>query len=110
MCDFKENPLLAIYSEIREAKELMQQSNNSNTVTVMPDRWLTMEEFQDYHPAKPKAPTVYEWCAKRKVPFYKQGRANFFLKSEIDEWLKKGRVKTTSEISEQANAYLKKRA
>lgn len=56
------------------------------------DRFMNLNQLIDYLPEKPARPTVYGWVARRQVPFHKEGKKLIFKKSEIDEWLKNGRV------------------
>ena len=52
-----------------------------------PDRWLSIDEFIKYHPAKPAKTTVYSWVQDGLVPYVRQGKALIFRQSEIDAWL-----------------------
>ena len=73
-----------------------------------PDRWLDLTELCNYLPDKPVKPTVYGWVHHSLIPCHKKGKKLFFLKSEIDNWLKQGRKKTVNEIATEADDYLKK--
>jgi predicted DNA-binding transcriptional regulator AlpA len=74
-----------------------------------PDRWLNIKELCDYHPDKPTRATVYGWVSQRKIPVHKGSKALRFLKSEIDQWLRQGRVKTNAEIAQEVDNYLVKK-
>lgn len=71
-----------------------------------PDRWFNLRELCEYLPDKPTRATVYSWVHYRKIPFHKGSKSLRFLKSEIDAWLKKGRVKTNAEIAQEVDHYL----
>ena len=43
-------------------------------------------------------PTIYGYCQKNKIPHHKRNGRLFFLKSEIINWIKEGKQKTTLEI------------
>lgn len=58
------------------------------------DTWMDLDAFRAYHPDKPARTTVYEWVNLKKIPVHKDGKRLRFLKSEIDEWLCKGRRMT----------------
>ncbi len=45
---------------------------------------------------------------QKKIPNYKVGKKLYFEKSEIDNWIKKGKNKTRKEIELVANKYLDK--
>jgi len=62
------------------------------------DRWFDLNKLIEYDPEKRTKPTFYRYVHNRTIPFHKKGRKLIFLKSEIDDWLKAGRVKTGSEI------------
>ena len=70
------------------------------------DQWFDINELCSYHPDKPKKSTVYRWVREKKIPYHKKGKKLAFLKSEIDEHIKSGRVKTQSEIEQEAEDYL----
>lgn len=74
-----------------------------------PDRWLDLNEFCNYHPDKPSKATAYSWVSAGIAPVHKSGKKLRFLKSEIDLWLKEGRKKTSKEIEQEAEIFIKKR-
>ena len=43
-------------------------------------------------------PTIYGYCQKNKIPHHKRNGRLFFFKSEIINWIKEGKQKTTLEI------------
>lgn len=49
---------------------------------------------------------LYKLTAAREIPFYKKGKCLFFDRSEIENWLKAERVKTTEEIAADADRIL----
>lgn len=76
--------------------ELKSQKTDSEDA----DRWLSIDELREYLPDHPAKQTIYGWTSNYEIPFHKrQGqKAVYFLKSEIDAWLVKGRKKTIAEI------------
>jgi len=74
--------------------------------TNTPKKWLDLNELIEYDPEKRTKPTWYSKVSKGEVPFHKKGKKLYFLKSEIDEWLKSGKRKTNAEIDQEAEAYL----
>lgn len=50
--------------------------------------------------------TLYVKVCRREVPYNKQGKRLYFYKSELDEWVRKGRKKTASEIQEEAGQHV----
>lgn len=76
-----------------------------NSETVQPanqDRWFDLDELTDYDPEKRTRATFYGYVHRKEIPFHKRGKKLYFLKSEIDEWLKAGRKKTVDEIEADA--------
>ena len=72
--------------------------------------WMNIKELQNYLPEKPALATLYKRVSKKMIPYYKKSKSLTFLKSDIDDWLKSGRIKTSDEntnnIKEQVDLYL----
>lgn len=81
----------------------------SNEQVTDQDIWFDINELCQYHPDKPSKPTVYGWVNTGTIPVHKGCKKLRFLKSEIDNWLKKGRKKTLAEMSIEAEHFLNKR-
>ena len=92
--------------ELENIKEILHAKEAASEIT---DQWYDLEGFCNYHPEKPAKPTVYNWVHTSFVPHHKRGKKLYFLKSEIDTWLKQGRKKTNSEIEAEADNYLSNR-
>jgi excisionase family DNA binding protein len=73
---------------------------------IKTDHWFDLNELCIYHPDKPRKPTVYGWVNAGTIPVHKSGKKLRFLKSEIDDWLKRGRKKTFAEVEQEAESYL----
>jgi hypothetical protein len=58
-----------------------------------PDRLLTIEELREFLPEKPAKQTIYGWVNERLIPYEKHGKRLYFRKSDINNWLLKGRAK-----------------
>ena len=54
-------------------------------------------------------PTLYGLVHDAKIPVSKKGKRLYFSKHELTEWIKTGRKKTVSEISLEADNYLRKK-
>jgi excisionase family DNA binding protein len=94
-------------NEISEIKRLLLEKSNEQPTET--DCWLDLNELCHYHPDKPSKPTVYGWVNAGKIPVHKGGKKLRFLKSEINNFLKQGRKKTSVEIVNEADTYLKKK-
>jgi excisionase family DNA binding protein len=55
---------------------------------------------------KLKITTLYEKTSRKLIPHFKKGNKLYFLKAELEEWIKKGKVKTQGEIEGDAATYL----
>jgi excisionase family DNA binding protein len=53
--------------------------------------------------------TLYGKLANGEVPGHKRGKKWYFLRSEIDDYLRQGRRKTLAETEAEADAYLNER-
>ncbi len=47
-------------------------------------------------------PTIYSKVCRKEIPVNKRGKRLYFYRSELSEWIKSGRKKTTDEIREKA--------
>jgi excisionase family DNA binding protein len=50
--------------------------------------------------------TLYSKVCRKLIPVNKQGKRLYFYKSELEDWIKSGRRKTTLEIQQEAKQYL----
>lgn len=72
------------------------------------NKWFDIGSLCDYLPEKPSKATIYAKTSKGEIPHYKDGKHLRFLQSEIDEWLKSGKIKTNTEIEKEAQESLLK--
>ena len=93
--------------EVNEIKKLLLEKGSEQPPEA--ERWFDLNELCEYHPDKPAKPTVYGWVSAGKIPVHKGGKKLRFLKSEIDNWLKQGKIKTFAEIEADAEQYLTNR-
>jgi len=93
-------------NEVSEIKRLLLEKSYQSQPTET-DRWFDLKELCIYHPDKPSKPTVYGWVNCGTIPVHKGGKKLRFLKSEIDSWLRQGKIKTLAETASEAETYLK---
>lgn len=91
--------------QVEELRKLLTQNKQPQES----DRWFDLEEACIYIPDKPSKLTVYGWVHTGTIPVHKRGKKLYFLKSEIDLWLKQGRKKTLAETEAEADKYVGKR-
>lgn len=63
----------------------------------VPEVFLNIKEAGELLRLSPQ--TVYALVHRREVPHNKKGNRLYFLKSELEQWMKEGRRKTIKEIS-----------
>lgn len=73
--------------------QVQKQSDNQNV------EWMSVEDLCEYLPDHPCQNTIYKWKRKGIIPFHKRSKHLYFLRSEIDAWLKSKRGLTNDEIS-----------
>ena len=93
-----------LLGKVSRLELLVEQSSTSSTEV---DKWFNPKELCAYLPDKPALQTVYGWSSAGTIPSHSKGKKLFFLKSEIDLWLKAGRRKTNAEITAGATNFLK---
>jgi excisionase family DNA binding protein len=49
--------------------------------------------------------TVYEKTSQKLIPHFKKGNKLYFNRSELEAWVKEGKVKTTEELQSAAATY-----
>ena len=91
--------------EVSELKHLLINEQEQKS-TEQPEKWLDLNELIKYDPEKRTKPTWYSKISKGEVPYHKRGKKVYFLKSEIDAWLKAGKCKSNAEIEAEAEEYL----
>lgn len=97
-------------AEVKEIKAILLANITKPT---QEDEWLDVKKLMEYLPDKPKRPTIYSWVNKKLIPYHKRGKHLRFLKSEVNQWLLRGKVDTSEEYQEkiaaERDAYLSTR-
>jgi excisionase family DNA binding protein len=76
----------------------LKYNSKPNTPTEPADRWFNVDELINYLPDRPTRQNIYRKVSNNEIPHYKDAKKLRFLKSEIDQWLKQGRKKTSVEL------------
>ena len=97
-----------IYKKLRAKVYPEKKSKNStiNKAIENEDEFLTINEVSIL--TNYAVPTIYDLKHKGKIPFYKNGAKLQFKKSEIIEWMEKGKGTTKDDLERKANEYLLK--
>jgi excisionase family DNA binding protein len=93
--EFKEFLKTAIREILQED---LRQINSS-----LPDI-LNIEEAASF--LKLKITTLYEKTSRKLIPHFKKGNKLYFNRAELLDWIQNGKVKTQSEITDDASTYL----
>ncbi|OGG03439.1 hypothetical protein A2W14_02905 [Candidatus Gottesmanbacteria bacterium RBG_16_37_8] len=105
-----DNPFERLENKLESIEKLLlSMQHREQPIEPEQDKWFGIDELCKYLPDKPVISTIYGKVHLRKIPYHKQGKSLIFRKSEIDEWLGQGRVKTNSEIEVEAGTYLKRK-
>lgn len=92
--------------ELSQIKQLLIQYQSSQSEQTT-EEWLDLDDLIRYDPQKRTKATWYSKISRGEVPYHKQAKKVYFLKSEIDQWLKSGKQMSHSEIEEEADKYIK---
>jgi excisionase family DNA binding protein len=68
------------------------------------DQLLTIQEAAEF--LKLTVPTIYSKVSKGELPVMKRSKRLYFSRTELLDYLKAGRKKTTSEIAAEAEQYV----
>ena len=104
-----ENPFEIIIERLDKIEKMLLEisvnnvsdSQVSNSVEIM-----TVDQLADYLSIARQ--TIYGKCSAREIPYFKTGKRVYFMKGEINEWLKAGKRETDFEIRQQAAEWCRK--
>lgn len=67
--------------------------DNENNVTCenTVEKWVNLEDIADY--LSVSKDTIRAWMKDGKIPFYRAGKRYKFKISEVDRWVREGRIK-----------------
>ncbi|MBE7687847.1 helix-turn-helix domain-containing protein [Tenacibaculum finnmarkense] len=102
--------LPTVLNEVLELQKELKNLLLSEDTSSQPELETPLNIKQVSKLTELSVPTIYLYVSGRKIPHYKQGNKLRFFKSDIIAWIKKGKVKTISEIEADANVLLSKKA
>ncbi len=85
-------------AQVEEIKNLLITKSNSNESD--PEQLFTVDECADF--LRLSKQTIYKHVSGGKLPVLKRSKRNYFLKSDLIEYLKSGRKKSNAEIEDDA--------
>lgn len=69
-----------------------------------PEQLLSIDEAAEF--LRLAKPTLYSKVSKNELPYMKRGKRLYFSRTELMDYLKKGRIKSKEEIEQEADNYL----
>jgi len=63
---------------------------NNETEQSPPEKWVNLEDIADH--LSLSEDTVRTWVRDGKLPVYKAGKRYKFKISEVDQWVREGRI------------------
>ena len=63
---------------------------NNTPENTMPEKWVNLEDIAVY--LSMSEDTVRTWIKEGKLPYYRVGKRYKFKISEVDEWIRSGRM------------------
>ena len=83
-----------IQSSVR--KVLKETPPQTVEPTDQPEQFLTIQEAAEF--LSLTVPTLYSKCSKNELPYMKRSKRLYFSRTELMEYIKKGRKKSNAEI------------
>ncbi|EOR94205.1 DNA binding domain, excisionase family [Arcticibacter svalbardensis MN12-7] len=71
-----------------------------------PNEMMSISKAAEF--LKLSVPTIYSKVSRKQIPVCKQGKRLYFYRSELREWIKSGRLRTTVDIRREAENRLSK--
>jgi excisionase family DNA binding protein len=85
-----------------ELEQIVQESvrkvltEKLTPISVDHNQWFNIQKASEFLGLAVQ--TIYQKVSSLDIPFHKKGKRIWFLKSELEDWLKEGRQKTRQEI------------
>lgn len=68
----------------------MNNETSSAATDNMSEKWVNLEDVAEYLSVSPD--TIRNWIKSGKLPYYKAGKRYKFKISEIDTWVREGKI------------------
>jgi hypothetical protein len=105
---FEEIPRLIqeLQQKVDRQTRLLEQIVRNNLPET--DTWFDVDQLSKYLPDHPVKKTIYKKVEQNIIPYHRRsdGKTLYFLKSEIDLYLKEGKQKSRTEIEEEVDDLL----
>jgi len=93
----------------KEFKEFLREalreivSENMNLIKHPAPEIMDMKQASEF--LRLRITTIYEKTSEKRIPHFKKGNKLYFHRSELEAWVKEGKVKTYDEIRSEAATY-----
>jgi excisionase family DNA binding protein len=104
-----ENPFQSIEERLGSIESLLITLNEKNVESDSnpeKEELLTVQEAAKF--LSLSVPTIYSKVNKGELPVMKRSKRLYFSNYELMDYLKEGRIKTNSELDQEADSYLQK--
>lgn len=91
-----------LYPKLNSIEKILLDQNHNTKPEA--DELLTVQQAADF--LNLSVPTVYGYVQRQEVPVCKRAKRLYFSRNQLTDWIKGGRKKTISEISEEAASYV----
>ena len=92
-----------LYNKLENIERLLLEKSNENKPES--DQLLTIQQASEL--LNLSVPTLYGYVHRAEIPVCKKQKRLYFSKQSLIEWIKEGKKKTLTEISNEADTYLK---
>ncbi|WHF51852.1 helix-turn-helix domain-containing protein [Chryseobacterium gotjawalense] len=96
----------AVTNLTKEVSALRQLLISKEQHTEQPEQFLTIQQAAAF--LNLSVPTMYSKVSKRELPVMKRSKRLYFSLTELTEYLRNGKKKTSAEIEAEADLYLSK--
>lgn len=94
--------IATLSNEISQLKQLLLRKQEPET--PQQEKFITIEEASEFlHLSKA---TLYTKVSKGEIPVMKRSKRLYFSTTDLEKYIKSGRVKTNKEIDEDAQNYI----
>lgn len=76
---------------VMKNEEMNRKTDLINSKDSQPEKWVNLEDIAIH--LSLSEDTVRAWVKDGKLPFYRAGKRYKFKISEVDEWVRKGKIR-----------------
>ncbi len=102
-CSFDEMP--SLLARLLERFDNLSALLHSRHAGDLDSHWMDIDQLRAYLPGHMARSTIYDWIKGDGLPHYRKGKNYFFLRPEVDAWIKskRSRSRTVSKSCGKSN-------